>query len=58
MWICAGFMLFNGLLALCLRTLLVWENKKLDEKYGKIEGVVVDDPVGEENAGPRFRYVL
>jgi len=34
MWICASFMLFNGVLALSLRTLLVWENKKLDEKYG------------------------
>jgi dipeptide/tripeptide permease len=35
MWICASFMLFNGLLALGLRLLLVWKNKKLDEKYGK-----------------------
>jgi hypothetical protein len=27
-------MFFNGILALSLRTLLVWENKKLDRKYG------------------------
>lgn len=32
--ICAAFMFFTTLLALCLRTLLVWENKQLDKKYG------------------------
>ena len=59
MWVCASFMLFNGALAMGLRTLLAWENKKLDAKYGVVErdenGVV---GVGEENDGPRFRYVL
>jgi hypothetical protein len=70
MWVCAGFMLFNGLLAFGLRRLLVWENKKLDQKYGVVgrvngEGKVGDGivgggavGVGDENDGPRFRYVL
>lgn len=66
MWVCAGFMLFNGLLALLLRILLAWENKVLDEKFGVVARVdgngYVDgkeEPgVGDENDGPRFRYVL
>ena len=33
MWCCAGFMLFNALLAVGLRGLLAWENRQLDEKY-------------------------
>ncbi|KAK6531893.1 hypothetical protein TWF694_003056 [Orbilia ellipsospora] len=67
--ICAAFMFFNAFLAISLRTLLVWENKKLDEKYGKIdrehlaairEGKVVagEDNAGEENYGKYFRFVL
>jgi hypothetical protein len=68
MWVCAGFILFNGFLALGLRCLLVWENGRLDRKYGVVErgGVkrgVGDGPrgragIGEENDGPGFRYVL
>lgn len=72
MWTCAGFMLFNGFLALSLRTLLIWENKKLDKKYGvRVErtmgGATIvgteEDPKAEvetalENDGPNFRYVL
>lgn len=67
MWVSAAFTLFTGFLALCLRTLLVWENKKLDQKYGpKADGYPEDgvDPssqstaVGEENYGPNFRYIL
>lgn len=70
MWVCAGFMLFNGVLAFGLRTLLVWENKRLDRKYGIVgrvdgQGKVADGitgggaaGVGDENDGPRFRYVL
>lgn len=63
-------MLFNGFLACALRVLLVWENRKLDEKYGKrdnrIGGATVvgteEDPkamveTGVENDGPGFRYV-
>ena len=33
--ICAAFMFFNAFLALSLRFLLAWENKKLDQKYEK-----------------------
>jgi dipeptide/tripeptide permease len=68
MWVCAGFMLFNALLAIGLRTLLVWENRVLDRKYGvvaradgngKVEDDIKGEPsVGVENDGPRFRYVL
>jgi hypothetical protein len=54
MWVCAAFMLFNALLALTLRMRLVWENKKLDEKYG----TNVEAGGGEENEGPGFRYML
>ncbi|KAL5334232.1 major facilitator superfamily domain-containing protein [Aspergillus crustosus] len=32
--ICAAFMFFNAVLALSLRLLLVWENKRLDKQYG------------------------
>jgi hypothetical protein len=75
MWICAAFMLFNGLLAFGLRCLLVWENRKLDEKYGTrgvavhggvdgLETVQTEEDklkeagIGDENDGPRFRYIL
>ncbi|KAI4202701.1 MAG: hypothetical protein LQ350_002367 [Teloschistes chrysophthalmus] len=67
MWVCAAFTLFTGLLAFCLRFLLVWENKKLDQKYGPkldLRSGQNGDPswsktdVGEENYGPSFRYVL
>ncbi len=67
MWISAAFTLFTGFLALCLRTLLVWENKKLDQEYGsKADPHLVnghnpysqETAVGEENYGPDFRYVL
>jgi len=70
MWVCAGFMLFNFVLAFGLRALLIWENKKLDRKYGAVgrvdrDGKVADGisgsglaGVGDENDGPRFRYVL
>ena len=36
MAISAAFTFFTGVLALGLRTLLVWENRKLDDKYGVI----------------------
>jgi hypothetical protein len=57
-------MFFNGLLALGLRILLVWENHKLDNKYGpkdKARGARADArerAAGEENEGPAFRYIL
>ncbi|KAL8738740.1 MAG: hypothetical protein Q9181_000495 [Wetmoreana brouardii] len=67
MWVSAAFTLFTGFLALCLRTLLVWENKKLDQKYGTkldiqagqgVDPSGVKTEAGEENYGPSFRYVL
>ncbi|KAH7306084.1 MFS transporter-like protein [Rhexocercosporidium sp. MPI-PUGE-AT-0058] len=56
MWVCAAFMLLNGFLALCLRLICVWENKKLDKKYGPKTPQEVG--VGEEDSGPNFRYIL
>ncbi|KAL8950445.1 MAG: hypothetical protein Q9222_003513 [Ikaeria aurantiellina] len=67
MWISAAFTIFTGFLALGLRTLLVWENKKLDQTYGVTSDLQASDgtdpsrektAVGEENYGPSFRYVL
>jgi dipeptide/tripeptide permease len=55
MWTCAAFLVFNAGLALALRALLVWENRKLDEKYGDL---VVEEGIGTEVDGPGFRYVL
>jgi len=63
-------MFFNAFLAMSLRYLLIWENKKLDRKYGKPEPKNLsgkteveqqrsaDSSVGEENSGPSFRYIL
>lgn len=66
MAISAAFTFFSGILAFGLRCLLVWENKKLDKKYGNIkmrqtdlssaEGQ--DHEGGLENYGPTFRFVL
>jgi len=66
MAVSAAFTFFTGVLAFGLRTLLVWENTKLDKKYGSNKGRVVTQPgaqgaeseVGEENYGPTFRYIL
>ncbi|KAJ3499671.1 hypothetical protein NLG97_g148 [Lecanicillium saksenae] len=54
--ICAAFMGFTALLALCLRCFLVWENRKLARRFTAVEDP--DDAEGEENYGPSFRYVL
>ena len=65
--ICAAFIFFNALLAFGLRTLLVRENKKLDEKHGlRGEGAITradilagkESAVAEENYSPTYRYVL
>lgn len=72
--VCAGFMFFTTLLALGLRTLLAWENRKLDKKYGTVEeqrrraATAVEEggkgqaeaeaAQGVENYGPMYRYVL
>ncbi|KAL8899131.1 MAG: hypothetical protein Q9192_001734 [Flavoplaca navasiana] len=67
MWISAAFTLFTASLALGLRFLLIWENKKLDLKYGVkseiplkngIDPASMQSAVGEENYGPNFRFVL
>ncbi|PGH13682.1 hypothetical protein AJ79_03531 [Helicocarpus griseus UAMH5409] len=63
--ISAGFMAFNCMLALALRTLLVWENRKLDKRYGTLaERARQRDErgeqtvVAEENYGPDYIYEL
>ncbi|KAJ5102640.1 hypothetical protein N7532_003169 [Penicillium argentinense] len=61
MSICAAFMFFTTLLALCLRTLLVWENRQLDKKYGpriEVDPSKADAALSEDNYGASFRYVL
>lgn len=66
--ICAAFMFFNAFLALSLRLLLMWENKKLDQKYGKSDqnrisrkteaenGGVAGSHEGEENVSTAFTF--
>jgi hypothetical protein len=62
-------MFFVALLTLALRTLLVWDNKRLDAQYGTLAqqrqalheaevGGEKKEEVGVENYGPLFRYVL
>jgi MFS family permease len=68
--VCAAFMFFTTLLAFGLRTLLWWENKKLDRLHGTVEEqkarfatAVARGEKGEsmtalENYGPMYRYIL
>nr|POE47914.1 putative transporter [Quercus suber] len=62
--VCAAFMFFTTLLAFSLRTLLAWENRKLDKKYGTLEAqreradTESSSDVAMENYGPMYRYVL
>ncbi|CAF9907043.1 hypothetical protein IMSHALPRED_005425 [Imshaugia aleurites] len=62
MSICAAFMFFTAIMAFALRILLVWENRKLDQKYNdkSEDGRGVDEgaAVAVEDYGPNFRYVL
>ena len=62
MTICAAFMFFTTLLALCLRFLLVWENRQLDKKYGSkseaADMATADASMSEDNYGARFRFAL
>ncbi|EMR72243.1 putative mfs transporter protein [Eutypa lata UCREL1] len=61
MSICAAFMFFSAILALSQRQLLVWENSKLDRKYGAIAKDRTSskpEDTALENYGPNFRYVL
>ncbi|KAI1411035.1 MFS general substrate transporter [Hypoxylon sp. FL1857] len=61
MGICAGFMFFNALLALILRTYLAWENKRF-EKIDEAARQAGTEPrmgsVGLENEGYGFRNFL
>ena len=67
--ICAAFLFFTAFLALALRTLLAWENKKLDREFGTVEEQKMRAAASEtdkagiqqnglENYGPMYRYVL
>ncbi|KZZ88169.1 Major facilitator superfamily domain, general substrate transporter [Moelleriella libera RCEF 2490] len=56
--ICAAFMFFVALLAIALRFILTWQNKKLDAKYGKPSKESTVGEQGVENYGPNFRFVL
>ena len=47
-------MFFTTVLAVLLRTLLVWENKKLDAKHGQSH----EQTEANEDYGPGFRFVL
>lgn len=68
MSICAAFMFSATIMSLALRIMLIWENKRLEEKYaGAINAVKVEQEatpnqnemdVGVEDYGPKFRYVL
>ncbi|KAI0448290.1 MFS general substrate transporter [Xylaria acuta] len=63
MSICAAFMFFSALLALAQRYFLVWENAKLDRKYGVVTTKGRSDSLGSEdialeNYGSHFRFVL
>lgn len=53
--ICAAFMFFATLLAIILRSCLVWENRRLASKYEKSDEA---NTTAVENYGPNFRYVL
>lgn len=67
--VCAAFMFFTTFLVITLRMLLVWENKRLDRKYGTVsqQKLAMEEAamrgeakneVAVENYGPLFRYVL
>jgi retrograde regulation protein 2 len=62
-FICAAFMFFTVILALALRTLLVWENRRLDKQHGTLaereaRGWDKNEAIAEENYGAGFRFML
>lgn len=64
-WICAAFMFFTTFLALGLRQLLWWENRRLDREQETMTQINSEElekgapvAVAEENYGSTFRYVL
>lgn len=65
--VCAGFLFFNALCALTLRTICWWENRKLDRRFGTVEeirrrkaerGGKEGELVALENWSEEFRYQL
>ncbi|KAI1134115.1 MFS general substrate transporter [Hypoxylon sp. FL0543] len=62
MGVCAGFMFFNALLALVLRTYLVWENKRFEKNDEAVRQAGTDPrilgSVALENEGYGFRNFL
>ncbi|KAI0468128.1 major facilitator superfamily domain-containing protein [Xylaria cf. heliscus] len=63
MSICAAFMFLSAVLALAQRYLLVWENAKLNRKYGAViikgkSDSLEPDDIALEDYGPHFRFVL
>jgi dipeptide/tripeptide permease len=61
MAVCAGFMFFNALLALTLRTYLAWQNKLADAREAEVAAAVQDEKTGNvavENEGFGFRNIL
>ncbi|KAK9364711.1 major facilitator superfamily domain-containing protein [Lipomyces kononenkoae] len=62
MAVCSAFMFFNAILALTLRTYLVWQNKKVSERESEVAAVADADGkhqiVAVENEGYGFRNIL
>ncbi|KAI2468234.1 MFS general substrate transporter [Annulohypoxylon bovei var. microspora] len=60
MSVCAALMFFSALLALSQRLLLMWENSRLDRKYGPVSNRMNEKSrdAAQENYGPTFRYIL
>ncbi len=61
MGICAGFMFFNAILTLTLRTYLSWENKRFEKNDEAMRQAGTDPAAGEigtENEGYGFRNIL
>jgi dipeptide/tripeptide permease len=67
--VCAAFMFFTTFLAILLRAILVWENRRLDKEYGTLAhqrqalkeaeiGGERNREIAVENYGPLFRFVL
>jgi len=62
MGVCAGFMFFNALLALTLRTYLQWLNRRAERREAEVgEAMQGDEKTGQagvENEGFGYRNIL
>lgn len=60
--VCAAFMFFNALLAITLRTYLVWENKKADKREAQVVAGMDEKKLAQnvavDNEGFGFRNIL